>query len=80
MSERASSSTQWVFCDSVVPKSQITYICQIAIIVIVVCAAIVNISLDKNIVFWGTVLANALGSALPCPSVKITKTPSQFSV
>ena len=80
VSRSPSTQSQWVFCDNILPKSQITYICQISVILIVISAAIINISLEKNVILWSTLLGSSLGFVLPCPKLKVNRESPQFSV
>ena len=75
MEERGSShAAEWYFCDRRLPKSQITYFCQIIIIYIIIITSIVNLSInngDKTL--FSTLLASCLGYLLPNPSIKAVK-------
>lgn len=56
------------------PKAQIGFLCQIITILIIITAAVVNLSLDNgDKTLWVTLLASCSGYLLPNPTLKRIK-------
>jgi hypothetical protein len=64
----------WPIMGTVYPKSQIVYFSQVLLIFIVVCTAIVNLTLYKDDEasgkLWTALLSSSIGYLLPNPSLK----------
>ena len=74
MEEEASNQSEWYVINRTFPRSQITFLCQIIIVAIIVVAALINLSLDNgDKTLWSTLLASSLGYVLPNPSIKSHK-------
>jgi hypothetical protein len=74
MEEEASNQSEWYVINRRFPRSQITFLCQILIVAIIVVSALINLSLENgDKTLWSTLLASSLGYVLPNPSIKSRK-------
>jgi len=69
-----STMKTWVWCGKAVPRSEITYIVQSTVLIIVIVVSLINLSLDTgdhdlNI----CLLCSSLGAFLPGPIFPVTK-------
>ena len=72
--EVISSASQWHVLGRRVPRSEIVFACQMILVYIVVCASIINLSMelgDSNL--WTALLSSCLGYILPNPKLSSNK-------
>lgn len=68
--ERA-SSTRWVLGSTHVPREEIVFFCQIAIITIIVITGLINLCLCNGTEsYWSAMVATGLAALLPSPKIK----------
>ena len=72
--EESRSNNGWVIGSRKVPKEEIIFFCQIAIITLVVLVGLVNLCLKNGTEsYWAAMVATGLGSLLPAPKIKRKK-------
>ena len=70
MEEREDSVNRWTFLGTELPKSEIVYFCQIAVVYIIIITAIVNLTINSDKTeLWVSLLSSAIGYALPSPTL-----------
>ncbi len=71
VSQTSGTSTRWTLFGGKFPKQEIIYLCQVALIYVVVIACLVNLSLwDTNQSLWASLLSGCLGYILPSPKLR----------
>ena len=78
MEQQTSRQSEWFVLNRYIPKTQVTFFCQIIIIYIIIITSVINLSInngDKTL--WCTLLASALGYCLPAPSIRASKYPKK---
>ena len=66
-----SGSGRWVIGGSKVPKEEIVFFCQIAIITLVVLVGLINLCFQNGTEsYWAAMVATGLASLLPAPKIK----------
>ena len=74
MEEETSTQSEWYVINRKFPRSQITFLCQIIIVAIIVVSSVINLSLENgDKTLWSTLLASSLGYVLPNPTIKSRK-------
>ena len=64
-------SGRWILGNQRVPREEIVYFCQMAIITLVVIISIVNLCLKNGTEsYWAAMVATGLGALLPSPKIK----------
>ncbi len=72
--ENSSSHSSWKCFGKRVPKSEIVYACQVAILYMVIIVCIVNLTIHNGeSCLWTALLSSSLGYMLPAPSLKSQK-------
>ena len=72
-SSNTSEKASWQILGKSVPKQEVVYFCQVALIYIVVITCIVNLTLQRDEgKVWTALLSSCLGYLLPNPSIKPT--------
>jgi hypothetical protein len=65
------TSSLWKCWGSDIPHSQFVFFFQMIVILIIICASIANLTLEKgDQTLWQTLLATTVGYALPNPKYK----------
>ena len=67
---------RWSFFGHKAPKAQITYICQVIILYVVIITSIINLSIkekDGKETLWVSLLCSVMGYLLPAPDYKSFK-------
>lgn len=62
----------WVFFGSKIPRSQVLFVVQVILIVLIVTVAIVNLTLSKTCeetTVWIAILSSSVGYMLPSPKL-----------
>lgn len=62
----------WDCCARPVPRAEVVYACQVAIVFIVVVAAVVNLSIRDTLhsELWVALLSSVIGIILPAPKIQ----------
>ena len=69
--EETSSGNRWVIGGQKVPKEEIVFFSQIAIITLVVLCGLINLCLNNGTEsYWAAMVATGLGALLPAPKIK----------
>ena len=69
--EPIETSERWQWMGKKLPKSEIVYFCQMAVVFIIIITSIANLSLGTgSSELWVTLLSSAIGYCLPAPSMK----------
>ncbi len=72
--EESRSNNGWVIGAKKVPKEEIVFFSQIAIITLVVLVGLINLCLNNGTEsYWAAMVATGLGSLLPAPKIKRKK-------
>ena len=62
---------KWLIGSQKVPKEEIVFFCQIAIITLVVLVGLINLCFQNGTEsYWAAMVATGLGSLLPAPKIK----------
>ncbi len=70
----SSGDAHWRIFGRNLPKSEIAFFCQIAVLYLVILTCIINLSIDNgDSNLWTALLSSSLGYILPNPSLKREK-------
>ena len=65
------SNSRWLIGSQKVPKEEIVFFCQIAIITLVILVGLINLCLCNGTEsYWVAMVATGLGSLLPAPKIR----------
>ncbi len=65
------SNSRWLIGSQKVPKEEIVFFCQIAIITLVILVGLINLCLCNGTEsYWAAMVATGLGSLLPAPKIR----------
>ena len=71
---KASESPRWFFCNQLVPREEVVFFCQMAILTLIVVVGLINLCLQNGTEsYWAAMVATGVGSLLPAPKIKKAK-------
>ncbi len=66
-----SQTSQWKLFGDDIAKSQVVFMCQYIVIILVVVTSLINLTRETNLdQVWCTLLSGAIGYLLPAPSIR----------